>query len=207
MKTKTSTVKKFRIQRRLNTDLPGLGKAGALNRRPYAPGQHGAARKKHSEYALRLREKQKLMAHYNLTERQLQCFVSHSRKAAINWIAELSRRLELRLDNLIFRAQLAPSTRAARQLVSHKHILIGGRPVNIGSQICKVGDEIQIKEKSRVHPSVVQAASQPRLDLPAYLEKKDGFTVRIVAEPTTADVPFSYSDRLIAEYYATRGRK
>src|SRR4051812_18611008 len=126
MKAKTSTVKKYRVQRRLNTDLPGLGKPGALERRPFPPGQHGASRRKPSEYSLRLNEKQKIIAHYDLTERSLQRFVKQSRKAEINWISELSRRLELRLDNLVFRLQMAPSIRAARQLVRHGHLLVNG---------------------------------------------------------------------------------
>jgi len=207
MKSKTSTVKKFRIQRRLNTDLPGLGKPGALDRRPFPPGMHGSSRRKPSEYALRLNEKQKLIAHYVLTEQQLQRFVSDSRKAAINWISELSRRLELRLDNLVFRLQMAPSIVAARQLVRHGHILVNGKKANIGSIIAKVGDEIQIHTASREHPNVLQAQTKPRLDLPAYLEKPEPFIGKIVAEPSTSDVPFTYNDRLIAEYYATRGRK
>ena len=124
MKAKASTIKKFRAQRRLSVDLPGLGKQGALDRRPYAPGQHGTARRKPSEYALRLYENQKIIAHYALRERQLQKFVSDSRAAADNWISELSRRLEMRLDNIVFRLQLAPSVKAARQMVRHGHITV-----------------------------------------------------------------------------------
>lgn len=207
MKPKTSSVRKFRMQRRLNVDLPGLGKPGALDRRPFPPGQHGSSRRKPSEYSLRLYEKQKLIGHYSLTERQLQRFVRDARQAATNWISELSRRLELRLDNLVFRLQMAPSIKAARQLVRHGHVLLNGKKANIGSIVCKVGDEIKIKDSAHQHPSLLQSESRPRLDLPAYLEKSDHFNGKIVAEPSTADVPFVYNDRLIAEYYATRGRK
>lgn len=208
MKAKTSSVKKFRIQRRLNTDLPGLGKPGALDRRPYAPGMHGANRRnKPSEYALRLNEKQKLIAHYCLTERGLQRFVRDARRAAVNWISELSRRLELRLDNVVFRMQLAPSMSAARQFVRHGHVRVNGKKMNLGSILLKVGDEITVVEGSREHPSVLQCQSRPRLDVPSYLEKTDAHSGKIITEPNTADVPFAYSDRLIAEYYATRGRK
>jgi len=207
MKAKGSAFKKFRIQRRLGTDLPGLGKPGALDRRPYAPGQHGNSRRKPSDYALRLYEKQKLIAHYGLREQQLQRFVSDSRKAAVNWISELSRRLELRLDNAVFRMQLAPSTRASRQLVRHGHILVNGKKITISSYVLKVGDEVKVIDASKEHANVLQATSQPRLDLPAYLEKPDQFSGKVVAEPSTGDVPFVYNERLIAEYYATRGRK
>lgn len=203
----SSRVKKFRMQRRLNTDLPGLGKMGALTRRPYAPGMHGSARRKPSEYAIRLNEKQKLIAHYGLTERGLQRFVRDSRQAAINWISELSRRLELRLDNLVFRCQFANSIAAARQLVRHGHVLVNGRRVNISSAILKVDDEISIRESSRQHQVVMGTQQKPRLDMPAFLEKTGDFSVKVIANPSTGDIPFAYQDRFVAEYYATRGRK
>lgn len=207
MKAKASTTKKFRVQRRLNTDLPGLGKHGALDRRPYAPGQHGNMRRKPSEYSLRLAEKQKLIAHYGLRERQLQRFVRDSHRAGMNWISELSRRLELRLDNVVFRAQMATSVQAARQMVLHKHIFVNGRLCNIPSAVLKVGDEVQVKEASKEHSSLLQAQQTPRLDLPAFIEKNQAEKAKIISDPNTADVPFNYNERLIAEYYATRGRK
>lgn len=207
MKLKSSTVKKYRVQRRLNTDLPGLGKPGALERRPYGPGQHGQNRKKPSEYGLRLSEKQKLIAHYDLSERQLQRFVRDARASEVNWISELSRRLELRLDNTVFRLQFAPSIRSARQLVRHGHVLVNGRKANIGSIVLSIGDEITVKDRSKEHKDIVQATQQPRLDLPAFLEKPEAIKGKVIANPTTADIPFTYNQRLIAEYYATRGRK
>jgi small subunit ribosomal protein S4 len=202
-----SSVKKFRAQRRLNTDLPGLGKMGALNRRPYAPGQHGASRRKPSEYAIRLYEKQKVIAHYGLTERGLQRFVRDSRQAAINWISELSRRLELRLDNIVFRAQFANSIAAARQFVRHGHILVNGRRANIGSMVLKVDDVVSVAPASHENQTFLTAQQRPRLDLPTYMEKTDDFSVKVLTDPTTADVPFAYQERFVAEYYATRGRK
>lgn len=207
MKTKTSTVKKFRIQRRLNTDLPGLGKPGALERRPYAPGQHGAnaRRKKPSEFSLRLSEKQKLIGHYGITERQLRRFVRDSHRAGLNWISELSRRLELRFDNLVFRMQLATSIKSARQMIRHGHVFVNGKKCTIGSAVLSVGDIVTIAEGSREHSTVLQAQGSPRLDLPSYLEKEDPYTVKVINDPNTADVPFEYNERLIAEYYATRG--
>jgi len=207
MKTSASITKKFRLQRRLGTDLPGLGKPGALDRRPYGPGQHGSARKKPSEYSLRLAEKQKLVAHYRLKERQLQRFVRDSHRAGVNWISELSRRLELRLDNLVFRFQMAPSIQAARQMVRHKHILVNGKVCNVGSAVLQVGDEVKVKDGSKEHVSLMQCQQSPRLDLPTFLEKSDPQTGKIVNDPTTSDIPFNYNERLIAEYYATRGRK
>jgi small subunit ribosomal protein S4 len=207
MKSSTSSVKKFRVQRRLNTDLPGLGKPGALDRRPYGPGQHGQGRKKPSEYSLRLQEKQKLVSHYGITEKQLQRFVRDSNRAGLNWVSELSRRLEMRLDNLVFRFQLAPSIVAGRQLVTHGHILVNGKKCRIGSRVLSVGDEVSLAEASKEHQNVLQSKSSPRLDLPSHLERSGETSGKIIANPTTQDVPFNYNDRLIAEYYATRGRK
>jgi len=207
MKSKTSTTKKFRAQRKLNTDLPGLGKPGALDRRPYVPGMHGNARRKPSEYALRLSEKQKLIFHYGLRERQLQRFVRDSHRAGMNWISELSRRLELRLDNIVFRMQLAPSIQAARQMIRHGHILVNGKKASIGSMVLKVGDEVAVRESSKEHPNFLQTQQSPRLDLPSFLEKNEALKGKIINDPNLGDVPFNYNERLIAEYYATRGRK
>jgi small subunit ribosomal protein S4 len=164
-------------------------------------------RRKPSEYSLRLAEKQKLIAHYGLRERQLQRFVRDSHRAGMNWISELSRRLELRLDNVVFRAQMATSVQAARQMVLHKHIFVNGRLCNIPSAVLKVGDEVQVKEASKEHSSLLQAQQTPRLDLPAFIEKNQAEKAKIISDPNTADVPFNYNERLIAEYYATRGRK
>lgn len=207
MRSKTSTTKKFRIQRRLNTDLPGLGKPGALDRRPYGPGAHGSQRKKPSEYGLRLAEKQKLLAHYGLKERQLQRFVRDSNRAGVNWVQEISRRLELRLDNIVFRMQFAPSIKAARQMVRHGHIRVNGKVASIGSMVLSSGDEVSIDETSKEHPNFMQCQQSPRLDLPSFVEKNQPEKGKIISNPGTGDIPFNYNERLIAEYYATRGRK
>lgn len=200
---------RFRIQRRLGTDLPGLGKAGALERRPYPPGQHGNKRKKFSNYALQLEEKQKVMFHYGLREKQLRRFIRDAQKgdATKNWISELVGRLELRLDNLVFRLGFAPSIRSARQLVSHGHVTVNGKKVNVGSYVTKMGDEIALKEKSYQHQNYVQAKASPRLELPDYLEKKEASgkeigTIKSI--PGTEYLPFPFSTNLFAEYYSLR---
>ena len=103
---------KFKIQRRLGVELPGLGRPGALDRRPYPPGQHGQKRKKISEYTIRLMEKQKVLFHYGLREGQLKTLVKKSKSKASadkTWVEVLVERLETRLDNLVFRLGFAPS--------------------------------------------------------------------------------------------------
>ena len=207
--SKTKGHARFKIQRRLGAELPGLGKPGALERRPYPPGEHGNKRKKFSNYALQLEEKQKMMFHYGLREEQLRRFIRDAKKgnAAKNWIDALAGLLELRLDNVVFRLGFAPSIRSARQMVSHGHVFINGKKVDIGSAVLKVGDEITLKEKSYSHPCYIQAKAAPRLSLPDYLEKeeKEGKEAGKVKEvPSLEYIPFSFSPNLFAEYYSLR---
>lgn len=205
---KPGKVARFRIQRRFGMELPGLGKSGALERRPYPPGQHGNKRRKYSDYALRLEEKQKVRLHYALGEKQLRRFIRDSKQGAgTNWVAKLAGLLERRLDNLIFRLGYAPSIRAARQLVSHRHVMVNGKMVNIASYVANVGDKISIKEKSKQNQNVLQAAKSPRLEVPDYLRKETegGGEVGIVqANPGVEHIPFTFDSGLFTEYYAAR---
>jgi small subunit ribosomal protein S4 len=200
---------RFRIQRRLGVDLPGLGKVGALERRPYPPGQHGNKRKKFSNYALQLEEKQKVMYHYCLREKQLRRFIRDAQKgdASKNWINQLAGRLELRLDNTVFRLGFAPSIMAARQMVSHGHVLVNGKKVSVSSVVLKTGDVVSLQEASYTNQNYLKAKQSPRLELPDYLEKteageKASGTVKSV--PGLEYVPFPLSPNLFAEYYAVR---
>lgn len=200
---------RYKIQRRLGTELPGLGKPGALERRPYPPGQHGNKRKKFSNYALQLEEKQKVMFHYCIREKQLRRFIRQAKtgSAAKNWLDDLVSLLELRLDNVVFRLGFAPGIRAARQMVSHGHILVNGKKVTVGSYSVKIGDEVKLKEKSYTHQSYLQVKDSPRLELPEYLEKQDasGMSVGKVKEkPSAKQIPFAFSANLFTEYYSLR---
>ena len=134
-----NTKARFRVQRRLGVELPGLGKPGALERRPYPPGESGNKRKKYSDYALRLEEKQKLRIHYGLKERQLRRFIRSAKtgQQGSGWVNKLVGALERRLDNVIFRLGLAPSIASARQLVSHGHVLVDNQRVDIPSYVLK----------------------------------------------------------------------
>ena len=198
----------FKTQRRLGLELPGLGKSGALSRRPYPPGESGNKRKKYSDYALRLEEKQKLRLNYILTERQLRRFIRDSKTGQpANWVNSLASRLERRLDNVVFRLGFAPSIPAARQLVSHGHILVDGKKVDISSFVVKKGQEISLKERALKNQTVLQGLQKPRLDLPDYLrkEEKSGKVVGIVqAIPGLEHIPFAFDAGLFTEYYAAR---
>ncbi len=196
---------KFKIQRRFGVELPGLGKAGALDRRPYGPGQHGMKRKKLSDYTVRLMEKQKLMFHYGLREGQLRNYVKKCKKDKSRaWIETLIIGLESRLDSVVFRLGLAPSIPAARQMVSHGHIRINGVKKDLPAITLKPGDKVTLTAKGLGSGNYLQAKAKPRLMVPAFLKKEtDGdkdYGV-MLAHPLAEDIPFEFKGQLITEYY------
>ncbi len=199
---------RFKRQRRLGLELPGLGKSGALDRRPYPPGQHGNQRRKLSEYALRLEEKQKIIFHYGIREEQLRRFVRDSKRgAATDWVDTLIGRLERRVDNVIFRLGFAPSMKSARQLVRHGHVFVNGEKVTVGSVVLEPNDTIKLAPKAYKGTVFMQAKATPRLELPDFLGKEvqgeeEIGTVREV--PHAHDIPFPFEPGLLAEYYAAR---
>jgi small subunit ribosomal protein S4 len=199
---------RFKRQRRLGIELPGLGKAGALDRRPYPPGQHGNQRRKLSEYALRLEEKQKILNHYGIREAQLRRFVRQSKSGQVtDWVDKLIGRLERRLDNVIFRLGFAPSIRSARQLVTHGHVFVNGKKASIGSAVLEPGWKIKLSEKAGKGVTYLQAKATPRLELPDFLgkETEGEAEVGVIREiPHAHDIPFSFEPGLVAEYYAAR---
>ena len=200
---------RFKTQRRLGIELPGLGKPGALTRRPYPPGESGNKRRKYSDYALRLEEKQKLRHNYVLRETQLRRFIRDAKKGSQsgNWVKNLISLLERRLDNVIFRLGLAPSLVSARQLIGHGHVLVNNKKVNIPSCVIKEGEEVTIKDKALKNQTVLQGIQNPRLDIPDYLrkEEKAGKIVGVVqALPTLEHIPFAFDFGLFTEYYAAR---
>ena len=207
-KVRVGKAARFKVQRRLGTELPGLGKPGALERRPYPPGENGNKRRKYSDYALRLEEKQKIRVHYQLREEQLRRFIRNSKTgSATNWVNKLMGLLECRLDNLVFRLGFAPSIRSARQLVSHGHVTVNGAQVTIGSYVVPQGAKVGLREKSRQNQIVLQAQQAPRLEVPDYLRKEvdGGNEVGVVhSVPGTEHVPFQFDAGLFTEYYAAR---
>jgi small subunit ribosomal protein S4 len=199
---------RYRIQRRLGTELPGLGKAGALERRPYPPGQNGNRRRKFSDYALRLEEKQKIRHHYCLREEQLRRFIRKAKTgAASNWTAKLMGLLECRLDNAMFRMGLAPSIRSARQIISHGHVLVDGKRVNIPSLVLQPNQKVTLTDKGVQNQIYLRAKQSPRLEVADYLrvEEESGKPVGFVQNtPGLEHVPFTFDAGLFTEYYAAR---
>jgi len=206
-KTTATVPPRFKRQRRLSTELPGLGKPGALDRKPYPPGQHGNQRRKLSEYALRLEEKQKLLFHYGLREEQLRRFVRDAKAGKVtDWVDALIGRLERRVDNVIFRLGFAPSIRAARQMASHGHVLVNGKKLTIGSALIPVGAEIKLSDTGYKSSAFMQAKASPRLELADHLGVTESETpVGTLKEiPGFEAIPFPFEKGLLAEYYAAR---
>lgn len=196
---------RFKIQRRLGIELPGLGKAGALERRPYAPGQHGNRRRKISEFTIRLMEKQKVIFHYGLRENQLRNYVRKCKKVRDRpWADVLVESLEKRLDNVVFRLNFAPSIIAARQMISHGHVIVNGKKIKLPGVSLKVGDKIELTSKGQKSGNYLQAKEKPRMVSPAYLKKEaKGETEvgELVSAPLPEDIPFEFEKRLLIEYY------
>jgi small subunit ribosomal protein S4 len=195
---------RLRVMRALGTELPGLSPKKP-ERRPYPPGQHGQARKKLSEYALRLREKQKLRLNYGVSERQLRTLVREARSSGTSAGLKLLELLERRLDNVVFRAGFARSIPAARQLVCHGHVLVNGHRVDIASFRIAKGQIISIREQSQKlalidnAESVAQSISTPWLDVDRPARKA---VVSVL--PDEGSVLFKVQVQLVVEYYSQR---
>ena len=176
----------------------------AFERRSYAPGDHGRARKKFSDYALQLREKQKLRRTFGILERPFRnYFFKADRQRGVTG-TNLLVLLETRLDNVVYRMGYANSRDQARQLIRHGHFTLNGHKVNIPSLRMRLGDEITVKEASRKIP-VIQEAQQviARRGTPAWLEV-DGpqHMGKLVAVPTREDISFQINEQLIVELYS-----
>jgi small subunit ribosomal protein S4 len=193
---------RLKKMRALGTVLPGLG-AHDLERRPYPPGQHGQGRKKVSEYGMRLREKQKLIFNYGVSEKQLRAVMTAARKLPGVTGERMLELLERRLDNAVFRAGYARSIPAARQLVTHGHIRINGRKVDKPASLVKAGQTITISDKARANVHVLEALKDPIVGRPEWLEvDEESATTRVTALPTSESVPFLIAVQFVVEHYA-----
>lgn len=202
---KQGKIARFKIQRRLLTELPGLGKAGALERRPYPPGQHGAKRIKYSDFRLQLEEKQKLKFNYDLREEQLIRLVKKAKRVQGNWMVELIGSLETRLQNVLFRSGLARSQMSAGQMISHGQVLVNGKKVDIRSFVLQKGDVIELTARGLKNQIYQTAKATPRLQLPDWLEKTENdntVKVQLKDKPGLESVPFNFDETLVTSYYS-----
>lgn len=203
---------KLRIVRRLG-DLPGLTQKSCS--RNFPPGQHGPKKKltgsqkaKESQYAIRLKEKQKLRFNYGITERQMLKYIREARRRKGSTGQVLLQLLETRLDNIIFRLGFAPTIAAARQLVSHGHILVNQQQVNIPSYICVPKDVITVAEKSR---SVINALMEKSVNhsnfqqVPSFLElNKEKLSATMIDSVSRNMIGLNINELLVVEYYSRK---
>jgi small subunit ribosomal protein S4 len=197
---------RLKVMRSLGVDLPGLSRK-SIEARPNPPGQHGAknTRRKKSDFGVKLAEKQKLRFNYGLSEKQMRRLVVDARKSKEPTGDTLLQLLERRLDNAVFRAGFAPTIAAARQLVSHRHIQLNGRLVNIPSVRLRAGDEITIKASSANNPMVVETLADMPLIRPEWLSwNEQGKVAKVAHLPAPEDVPFPIDVQQVVEYYANR---
>ena len=174
----------------------------AIERRNYAPGQHGQARKKQSEYGLQLREKQKAKRFYGVPETQFRNLFEKAAKKQGKTGENLMIFLETRLDNVVFRLGFAASRKEARQLVTHGHFTINGKKADIPSMEVKAGDVIKVKERSVSSPNFKEI-KEMSITVPSWMtvdvDKLEG---KVVAMPRREDIDTPIAEHLIVELYS-----
>jgi small subunit ribosomal protein S4 len=176
----------------------------AFERRGYAPGEHGQARKKYSDYGVQLREKQRLKRMYGLLENQFKGYFERADRMKGITGSNLLMLLERRLDNAVYRLGFAPSRNDARQLVRHNHFLVNGKKVNIPSFMVRKDDIVELREKSRkVLPILDSLETVARRGIPGWLElDKDNFKGVVKAIPAREDITMPVQEQLVVELYS-----
>jgi small subunit ribosomal protein S4 len=198
---------KYKIDRRMGENIWGRPKS-PINARSYGPGQHGQRRKqKISDFGLQLRAKQKLKGYYgNLTEKQFSRIYQEASRRKGNTSEKLIGLLESRLDAIVYRAKFVPTPFAARQFVNHGHVMVNGKRVNIPSYRVKVGDVVQVRERSRNMALVLEALQLAERDAPDYIEiDTKAMTAKFLRMPELAEVPYpvKMEPNLVVEFYAS----
>ncbi len=198
------TAPKGKITRKFGENLWGAGNA-PVNKRAVKPGQHGAGRKKMTDYGVQLREKQKMKAYYgNLGERQFRAIFAEAVRRKGDTSENLVGLLESRLDTQVYRLNLAATIFAAKQIVNHRHVLVNGKPVNIASYRCVPGDVIELREKARGIPQIMEAVQKLERQVPDYMTfEPAAFKGSYVRLPVLDDVPYAVqmNPNLVVEFY------
>jgi len=193
---------KTKIARKFGEAIFGYDKS--FERKSYPPGQHGPGkrRKAPSDYGLQLKEKQKAKYTYGVLERQFRnLFKEANRRQGVTGV-NLLQLLETRLDNVVFRMGLAPSRRAARQLVCHKHILVNGQICNVASACVKINDVISIREKSKDFSVIQEALNKKGKQFPWVDFSRDSMSGTLLAIPQREEIPENIKEQLIVELYS-----
>ncbi|MEX0616240.1 MAG: 30S ribosomal protein S4 [Candidatus Woykebacteria bacterium] len=201
---------KFKLDRREGTNLFLKGKRSLSPKHPIEkkgavpPGQHGqrSLRRKFSDYGLQLREKQKVKRMYGLLERQFRKYYKEAAKKKGETGVALLQKLETRLDNVIYRLGFTMSRAQARQLVSHRHVLVNEKKVNIPSYAVKIGEVVTISDKAQKFNLVKEAHEiVDKESLPKWLEKK-GLSGKMKRLPDREEIGANINDQLIVEFYS-----
>ena len=196
---------KYKINRRLRVNLWGRPKS-PVNKRDYPPGEHGQRRRKVSDFGTQLQAKQKLRGYYgNITEKQFRRLYQEAVRRRGDTVENLVGLLEQRLDAVVYRLKFVPTVFAARQFISHGHVSVNGRRVTIPSFRVQIGDEIEVRERSRSMGLVLEATDSPERDVPDYFDvdynKMVGKMLRI---PQFAEIPYpvQMEPNLVIEFYS-----
>lgn len=197
---------KYKLDRRMGENVWGRPKS-PVNKREYGPGQHGQRRKqKLSDFGTQLKAKQKLKGYYgNISEKQFRKTYEQAERMRGDTSENLIGLLESRLDALVYRSKFVPTPFAARQFVSHGHIRVNGRRVTISSYRCKVGDVIEVREKSKQLGLVLESVDLAERDVPDYVEVDHGkMTARYLRQPNLSDVPYPVvmEPNQVVEFYS-----
>ena len=176
-----------------------------LNRKPYAPGQHGQTRRRRlSNYGVQLQEKQKIKFMYGLLEKQFKNYFTKAEKMSGETGTNLLQMLESRLDNIVYRISFAPTRPAARQLVNHGHFLVNDKRVNIPSYILKSGDKIQVREKSKKMDLILDSMKRIKgdIDLPWLELDKGKMQGAFLGMPERDQIDQTIKEQLVVELYS-----
>ena len=196
---------KHKIDRRLGVNLWGRSKS-PLNTRSYAPGQHGQRRKKPTDFGIQLMAKQKLKGYYgNIGEKQFKKYYQEAVRRQGDTGQNLIGILESRLDAVLYRAKLAPTVFAARQIINHGHVLLNGKRCNISSVMLKAGDTLQLRDKAKQIPAILEGIASVERDVPEYIEADhDKMSATLVRAPSLDEVPYpvQMEPNLVVEYYS-----
>jgi len=196
---------KHKIDRRLGENIWGRPKS-PLNKRESRPGQHGERRMgKLSDFGQQLRAKQKLKGYYgNVSERQFRRLYAEATRLKGSTSEQLIGLLERRLDAVVYRAKFVPTVFAARQFVNHGHVKVNGKRVTVPSYRVRAGDVVEVREKSRELPLVIEALKSAERDIPDYLDSDEKGSVKYVRIPQLADVPYpiQMEPNLVVEFYS-----
>jgi small subunit ribosomal protein S4 len=196
---------KYKINRRLGVNLWGRAKS-PVNKREYGPGQHGQRRKKPSDFGLQLQAKQKLKGYYgNITERQFRKVYTEAVRRKGDTGENLIQLLERRLDAVVYRMKFAPTVFAARQLVSHGHVKVNGKKVDISSYLVEDEDTVELGGKSKDMALALEAMASTERNVPDYLQVDEkAFKGTFLRGPKLGDVPYpvQMEPNLVVEFYS-----